>query len=263
MNDTFQSGKHCGDHEALVAYLYDECDRADREAIAAHLTHCAACAEEVASLRGTRTQLAAWAPPDARLGFQITSADQRNEPLPFVPRAQGPWWREPLPAWAQAAAAALIFAAGLTAGSIGRSPEQNTVATAAVAAPVEERAAQTVAVPAAAPVSAIDFARFEQRLRALESGRTQSVSAPGTPAAGAGSRELLAQVNQLIADSEERQRMRVDDVALQFEAQRIADLQRVGDNLGVIRTATGEEFRRRDSQDPFRQISFQPRVFGR
>jgi anti-sigma factor RsiW len=126
MNEMF----HCGDHEMLVAYLYDECDRAGREAIAAHLTQCAACAEEIASLRATRTQLAAWAPPDARLGFQITSADQRNEPLAFVaPPSRRQWWREPLPAWAQAAAAVLIFAAGMTAGSIGRAPG-NAVATA-------------------------------------------------------------------------------------------------------------------------------------
>src|SRR5688572_28131904 len=100
MNDTF----HCEDRDALVAYLYDECDPADRAAIAAHVSHCPACAEEIASLRATRTQLAAWTPPAASLGFQITRADQRNEPLPFTARARqaGPWWREPLPAWAQA-----------------------------------------------------------------------------------------------------------------------------------------------------------------
>ena len=83
MNDTF----HCEDRDALVAYLYDECDPADRAAIAAHVSHCPACAEEIASLRATRTQLAAWMPPAASLGFQITRADERNEPLAFASRA--------------------------------------------------------------------------------------------------------------------------------------------------------------------------------
>ena len=78
----------CGDHEVLVAYLYDECEPADRDKVAAHVTHCVSCAEEIASLRATRTQLAAWAPPDARLGFQITQTDAANVPLAFAPRAR-------------------------------------------------------------------------------------------------------------------------------------------------------------------------------
>jgi hypothetical protein len=251
MNDTF----HCGSHETLVAYLYDECGPADRAAVAAHLAHCAACAEEIAALRATRTQLAAWAPPDARLGFQITSADQRNEPLAFVSpgRAVGPWWREPLPAWAQVAAAALIFAAGLTAGSIGRSPAPTTVATAPAPAPVAERAAQT----AAASVSATELARLERRLSAIE-------AAPG---ARNDDQALLAQVRQLIEDSERRQSEAsvrlVTNVAHQFEDQRVKDLQRVDDNLGFIRTVTGEEFRKRDGLDPYRRVSFLPPAAGR
>src|SRR5688572_9948385 len=83
MNDTF----HCEDRDALVAYLYDECDPAERAAIAAHVSLCPACAEEIASLRATRTQLSAWTLPAASLGFQITRADQRNEPLAFASRA--------------------------------------------------------------------------------------------------------------------------------------------------------------------------------
>lgn len=254
----------CGDHEALVAYLYDEGDRADRQLIGAHLAQCDACAEEMAALGATRTQLAAWAPPDARLGFQITSADQRSEPLAFtaVDRAPRSWWREPLPAWAQAAAAALIFAAGLTAGTLGRASAPNTVATAPAAAPVVDRAAQTVT----APVST-ELARLEQRLRALESARVQNVSAPAALATstprGLDEQALLTRVNQLIAESEERQRQEVDYLAGQFEAQRVADLQRVAENLGAIRTGTGEEFRRRDAMEPMRRISFQPPVPGR
>ena len=168
MNDTF----HCEDRDALVAYLYDECDPADRAAIAAHVSHCPACAEEIASLRATRTQLAAWTPPAASLGFQITRADQRNEPLAFASRApdtlspdtslrRTSWWREPLPAWAQAAAAALIFAAGLTAGTLGSASEREAAVASApagspVAAPAQVESRQSPSVPSASAVSVAD-----------------------------------------------------------------------------------------------------------
>src|SRR5687768_4076125 len=158
MNDIFR----CEDRDALVAYLYDECDPAERAAIAAHVSHCPACAEEIASLRATRTQLAAWMPPAASLGFQITGANERREPLAFTARAPqgGRWWREPLPAWAQAAAAAVIFAAGLTAGTLGNSSGRDSTATAPAASPVAAAATAPVvgrvaqASPTASQVSA-------------------------------------------------------------------------------------------------------------
>jgi hypothetical protein len=255
MNDIFP----CGDHEALVAYLYDDGDRADREAIGAHLAQCVACAEEIAALRATRTQLAAWAPPDARLGFQITSADQRNEPLAFtaVDRTRRSWWREPLPAWAQAAAAALIFAAGLTAGSLGRAPAPNTVATAPAAAPVADRTPQTVT----APVSATDVARLEQRLNALESARVQHVSAPAAVATARGVDEqaLLARTQAVI---DEQARLS-NEVALLADTTRNIGAQ-YGDLYERVNRTTGvsiEDLQRsRAPGAPFgaTRVSFRP-----
>ena len=46
MNETFT----CGDHGALLSYLYDECTPAERRAIIAHAAICLACAEELAAL---------------------------------------------------------------------------------------------------------------------------------------------------------------------------------------------------------------------
>src|SRR5215208_439559 len=160
MNATFQ----CGDHEALVAYLYDECEAADRNDIAAHVARCASCADEIASLRATRAVLAAWTPPEASLGFRITRTDAR-EPLAFTPRPGpgGSWWREPLPAWAQAAAAALIFGAGLSLGMMRAEPAGNAVAT-AVSPPAASSSAAASAVPVGSTVPAADLARIEQRL---------------------------------------------------------------------------------------------------
>ena len=63
MNETFI----CGDYEALVSYLYDECAPNERRAISGHVAICSDCAEELVALGATREQLAMWTPPDAQL----------------------------------------------------------------------------------------------------------------------------------------------------------------------------------------------------
>ena len=100
MNETFE----CGDTGALVAYLYEECEPEIRDVIASHLIGCESCSNEIDSLGWTRRRLQAWAPPEAELGFQIA--------VPLEARL--PWWRAPLPAWAQAVAALVIFGVGLS-----------------------------------------------------------------------------------------------------------------------------------------------------
>jgi len=269
MNDIFR----CEDRDALVAYLYDECDPAERAAIAAHVSHCPACAEEMASLRATRTQLAAWTPPAASLGFQISGANERREPLAFTARASlaGPWWREPLPAWAQAAAAAVIFAAGLTAGTLGNS--SGSTATAPAASPVAAAATAPVVgrvtppAPTARQVSAADVARLEQRLRALESTRAMNASARTVSAASVAPRAdeqvTLARVNALIEErlALREARLRDDIVALAKAASSIeAESRRLGQQVRQTRGYTIEEVQQnlemRDSRTI--PVSFQP-----
>src|SRR6188474_2638665 len=101
----------CATPEALVTYLYGECEPAERESIAAHVAICASCAEEVQALGNTRAHLASWSPPAASLGFQITRTESDQPAKVLRPAA---WYRQPLPAWAQMAAAVAIFAAGMS-----------------------------------------------------------------------------------------------------------------------------------------------------
>jgi anti-sigma factor RsiW len=61
----------CGDGQMLVAYLYDECDAAERVRVERHLESCDACATELAELGSARQHLAVWAPPEPALGFRI------------------------------------------------------------------------------------------------------------------------------------------------------------------------------------------------
>ncbi len=91
------------DDEALVAYVYDECEVDERRRIEQHLAECVRCASEVREVRSVREALAGWTPPAVRLGFRIVA----DPPAP-VRR----WTAGSVPAWAQAAAAVLLFAAG-------------------------------------------------------------------------------------------------------------------------------------------------------
>lgn len=254
MNDTFP----CGDQEALVAYLYDEGDPADRERVAAHVARCASCADDIESLGAARAQLAAWTPPAASLGFRITGAAEQPEPTALRPPApgrrravrDGGWWREPLPAWAQAAAAALIFAAGMTVGA-SRDTRALDVAEAPPAAPAPVAIAAAPAEgPAAAPsVSPEDLARVEQDVARVEQRlrgeMAQLRSAASTPAAAAIDEEALVQRVQAVlgdrlAESEERQRR---DILLIADVVRDLDAQQRGleEELGYVQRVIVQE----------------------
>ena len=229
MSETFE----CGDHTALVGYLYGECSAQERESIESHLAVCAACAAEAGALGATRMQLAAWAPPESDLGFRIVS-EARGKVL-----RPARWWQQPLPAWAQAAAAALIFGAGLGLGVMN-----NGGATSDADAPA--RVAAAAETPVA--VSREDLAALEQRLRAeMAQARTVAVPAAAAPAADSEAR-LIARVRALIDESEARQRrelaVQTTQVMRDVDAQRQFDFARVQRALGQFEGTTGVEIQR-------------------
>src|SRR4051812_46315427 len=94
-----------GRDEAIVALLYEDADGnpAERERFEAHVPTCARCRGEIAALRGVRTQLARWSPPEP-VGLSINQQSAINNQQ---------WWRA-IPAWAQVAAAMLFL--GVSAG---------------------------------------------------------------------------------------------------------------------------------------------------
>src|SRR5215204_6866075 len=94
-----------GDREdALVACLYDDgTEGPERALFEAHLFTCARCRDELAALRGVRSELARWAPPEPAIGtIRNPQSEIRN------PQSAAPWWRQ-IPAWAQVAAALLFL----------------------------------------------------------------------------------------------------------------------------------------------------------
>jgi anti-sigma factor RsiW len=224
----------CGDPAALAGYLYGEGDATERAAIEAHLAACVSCAAELAALGATRSALASWAPPDVELGFRVTSS---RDPDTVVRPAR--WWQRPLPAWAQAAAAAVIFATGLALGTRG------------VPEPDRERASAGAAAsaPASTPAAAVtpdDIARLEERLRAqIEAARVPAAPAPVQASSSADAEALLPQIRRLLAESEARQErelaMRLSQVLQEVESQRRVDLAMIERTFGQMEGVTRPE----------------------
>ena len=221
----------CGEHAALVSYLYDECEPQQRRAISAHIAMCSACAEEVAGLAATREHLALWSPPDAQLGFKIVSEDVDRSGGANTVLRPARWWRQPMPAWGQAAAAVLIFATGVTLGVLRTVGAPRT---------------STVAANASKPVTTADLAALEQRLRG-EMSQASATSATVTSNApvSAGDAQLIARVRQMIDDSEQRQQrelaLRSAELVRDFDAQRSDDMVRIERTLGQMDGTTGAE----------------------
>jgi hypothetical protein len=228
----------CGEREALIGYLYDECEVDEREAVETHLAQCAACAQEAAALGATRRILAAWHPPEAALGFRLT----RDHAVPPAGARAARWWQQPLPAWAQAAAAVAIFAAGLFIGTVRVVPSAGSAAGTSErpAAPATAARHEQLAAPAAG-VSPADLAALEQRLRAEIAQVRAAAGSPVRVDAAAVSRIVAP----MIADSEERQRRelayRTAELIADFELQRRQDMAQVRQAIGQFQGVTGRE----------------------
>jgi hypothetical protein len=232
MSETFT----CGDHGVLLSYLYDECTPAERRAIAAHLVICGACNEELIALGATREQLATWTPPDAQLGFRIAPETSNSNVL-----RPARWWRQPMPAWAQVAAAVVIFATGMMLGAVRgvMQPPDGGLQRPAVARSTTTSAANTAN---AAPITRADLVALEQRLRS-EMSQTHAVSQ--SVAASPADARILERVRVMIDDSEQRQRrelaLRSAELVRDFDAQRNVDLARIERTLGQMDGTTGVE----------------------
>jgi anti-sigma factor RsiW len=244
MTETFQ----CGDNTALVGYLYDECEPHERTAIAAHVTVCAACAAELAALKSTRVQLAAWSPPEAELGFLITQR-QTPQPLEFKREAKSRhmnWFARPFPAWAQVAAATVVFAVGMFLGIATRAGAPSQIRAAAVT----QAGSSVVVSDQVASDQAL--AALERRLRdeiaAVRTANQDTVTTVATsPSSSGNEAQLMARVRGLIEESEQRQRrelaLRTAELVRDFDSQRRVDLAQIQRNFGQIEGLTGAEVR--------------------
>ena len=217
----------CDDKDTLIEYLYGELDTPARRAVEAHLAVCAACAAEVSALGDVRAELGAWAEPDAELGFTIVKKGE--SPTNVIRPAR--WWST-VPAWAQAAAAVLVLAAGagLANLQITSGPEGVSVRTGWMA---------PRAVPVAAPVADESWkpalASLEQQLRGEIKASAREPQVRATSGVGA-DEATIRRVQQLISEAEQRHSRELASRLIEFQRdvtmQRRADLANINSVIG-------------------------------
>lgn len=228
-------------HDAMLDYLYEEGDPAARLKIAQHLQECAECSVAMLEFQSVRGMLREWAPPATDLGFRLVQDKAQGKaiaPAAIIPRV----WRS---GWMQAAAAVLLFAAGMAVSQLNvdyangtltvrSGPAVPPAAVQNVSAPIA-----TQAVPSQAPV---DVDALERELRAR---LTQQNASP------VDTEQLLQRVRAMIDQSEQRQQrvlaLRLSQVAGEVDAQHQADLMRLQQSVGqtqevmdyLVRTSGG------------------------
>jgi hypothetical protein len=181
------------DKELLIDYLYGELATAERAAFDRHLVECHDCRAEVDALRGVRTHLTSWAPPEPELDFQIVRS----------PKVAAPRWRF-APAWGLAAAAMFTLAVSAAIAHV----QIETTATGFVVRTGWNRAPAPVAANMAA--SAPNIEQMEARIKALEgqlasAQQTTPVALTSSDASRMSDAELLRVVRRMIGESEDRQ----------------------------------------------------------
>lgn len=264
----------CDDKAALVAYLYDELDAEARQRVDDHLRVCPSCAREVGGLTAVRQELATWVPPAAELGFTVVASDRAvSEPVVVRPAR---WWSQAtLPVWAQAAAAVLVCAAGLSIANLQiRYGADGVVVTTGWMTPAPPAAARGVATASTAPATATAEAAeadWRPALAALESSLRQEMEAQRTAAVAAAASEPTARTGEvtasrvadLIAQSERRQRqelaLRLTQFGRDLEVQRRTDLVRINQGFGQFEGRAGAEIaRQRQMLDYIMRVSAPP-----
>ena len=231
-------------HEALLDYLYEEGDPAERLKIRQHLQECAACAVAVLEFQSVRGMLSDWTPPAADLGFRIVQDTSLSAPV--HQGARSGWWRGWGPAtyqkktapFLQAAAAVLLFLAGMAVSQLrvdygGGALTLRTRSTEPTAASAAIRNA-SITLPAQNTNAAIDAAALERLRAQLEANDTPSTDPE----------RLLQRVRAMIDQSEQRQprelALRLSQASRELDTQREADLLRVQQELGQQHDATME-----------------------
>jgi anti-sigma factor RsiW len=242
---------YSGRDDLLIAYLYDEIETADRAAFNAHLSACGRCTRELAALRGVRSTLSTWAPPEPRVvtNYEPRATSDEARVTGHEPRARS--WHD-VPGWAQVAAALLVLGVSAAIANVEVRHDASgwTMRTgwSKVAAPVA--AAPAAAAGSSAPWRA-DLAALERQLR-TEFHPSPARAVPAAVTANSMSdAELQRRVRAIINESERRQErelaLRVAEVLRDVNAQRQADLVKIDRSLGLIQTSTyGEQMKQRE-----------------
>jgi hypothetical protein len=208
---------HIADNQdALLDYLYEEGDPAERLKIATHLHACAECSVAVLEFQNVRGILKEWTPPASQLGFRVT------QEAPRVPRSA--FIAAP---WLQAAAAILLFVSGMAFSQLNVKFEDGVV---------------TIARRSAEPEIPVFSGRDIQLPTERVSAEPLNTRAQSSAASAEDVERLLQQVRAMIDQSEQRQKgelaLRLSQVAREVDTQHQADLLRIQQDFGQQQQAT-------------------------
>jgi anti-sigma factor RsiW len=223
---------HIADNQdALLDYLYEEGDPAERLAIAKHLQQCAACSIAVLEFQNVRGMLSDWTPPAAQLGFRVVQEGRQSSSASLDDRApEGRSWASW--GWLQAAAAVLIFASGVAVSQLDVDYQDGALIV------------QTRTAPAADSIMPVPSGRDIELPVERVSSEPVSPASPTPVAASDEVERLLQRVRAMIDQSEQRQQrelaLRLSQVAREVDMQHQADLLRVQQEFGQQQDATME-----------------------
>jgi hypothetical protein len=227
--------------EHLVAFLYDDIDSAERTSFGSHLSACRYCQEDLSALRGVRSTLSTWAPPEPA---RVFASPEPRVPSP-EPRA---WWHD-MPAWAQVAAALFVLGVSMTIANLDvRYDRAGLTIRTGWSTPQASAPAPVNAAPWRAELTAL-----ENQLRSEMKASQAAVTAASVPAAQAAmsDADFRRSVRVLLDESEKRQQKELALRLIEFQrdsnAQRQADLMQFSQNVGYIQAETrGELLKQRN-----------------
>lgn len=225
---------HIADNQdALLDYLYEEGDPAERLAIAKHLQECAPCSVAVLEFQSVRGMLSDWAPPALTAPSATVDHGARGgRSWGWGPTTTKESWRGWRPAL-QAAAAVLIFAAGMAVSQLDVEYQDGALTVRTQSSVPAMPAASVRNASIELPAERLDINQIERELRdRLESRNASSIDIE----------HLLQRVRTMIDQSEQRQQralaLRLSQVAREVDTQHQADLLRVQQDFGQQQEAT-------------------------
>jgi hypothetical protein len=235
--------------EHLVAFLYDDIDSAERTSFGSHLSACRYCQEDLSALRGVRSTLSTWAPPEPARAFSSESRAAGR-----APRA---WWHE-MPAWAQVAAALFVLGVSMTIANLDvRYDRAGLTIRTGWSTPQASAPAPVNAAPWRAELTAL-----ENQLRSEMKASQAAVTSASVPAAQAAmsDADLRRRVRVLLDESERKQQNELALRLVQFQrdinAQHQADLTKFSQNIGYIQRETyGELLKQREGMNYLLKVS--------
>jgi hypothetical protein len=225
------------DHDALLDYLYEEGDPAQRLKIARHLQTCTTCSVAVLEFQTVRGMLSEWKPPASQLGFRVV---QDGEMVSAAPRRA--WWVPPgrLGVLAQAAAAVLLFAAGVAVSQLHIDYRDGTLTlrTRPEPPPISARNSSIELPPSSLETVGSGSSQTSTNFSPVSTPQpVRSGAAPTVATNAAEVEQLLQRVRAMIEQSEIRQQrelaLRLSQVAREVDTQHQADLLRIQQDFGA------------------------------